>query len=81
MRVVLVISALGFALSMAGCGSGDKRNYDFTYNNCDTKEHSFDSFQAYCEGLRSNTLNQGCAENLRREAYLRECGSTFTTTN
>src|SRR4051812_25912080 len=76
-----MISAALAASLMMGCGSGNQKNYEFTFNGCDTGQHSFESNTAYCEGLRSDALNHGCAYDLRKDAYLNECGSAFSTTN
>jgi hypothetical protein len=67
-------------VSFSACGSSAK-TYDFTDNGCDTKEHSFDSIQAYCQGLTSTSLNQGCALGLRQDAFQRDCSGNFTATN
>lgn len=64
-----------------GCGSADSKNYDFTENGCDTQPHSFNSQTAYCAGLESNTLNNGCALDLREQTFARDCSGAFVSTN
>jgi hypothetical protein len=71
------VIAVFFAFSAMGCGSSDSKKYQFSFNGCDTGEHAFDSTEAYCAGLKSNSLNNGCAEALRKDAYERDCGQTF----
>jgi hypothetical protein len=79
MRVGLL--ALALAFSAFGCGSSENKKYQFELNGCNTSEHAFDSQQAYCDGLRSNSLNNGCAESMRQSAYERDCGQTFSPTS
>jgi hypothetical protein len=63
----IAVAMLGLA---AGCGAKeDSLKYDFTENGCGTGEHEFDSQENYCSGLKSRSLNKGCAYSLREEAF------------
>jgi hypothetical protein len=75
------VSALVLSALALGCGNSDSKNYDFTENGCDTQSHTFDSQGSYCAGLESNSLNNGCALDLRQAAYQRDCSGAFVQTN
>lgn len=47
--------------------------YQYIVNGCDTGEHVFNSKKAYCDGLKNDKLNNGCAESSRRDTYRDEC--------
>lgn len=44
-------------------------SYSFTFNGCETGEHSFSSLQELCEGLQDEDLNNSCARSLREEYF------------
>jgi hypothetical protein len=81
--------AIGMVLAMGvlGCGDGGNGNsksvssnyqYAFEQNGCRTETHSFASKDAMCTGLQDETLNQGCAESMRREYFeAQDCAGTF----
>jgi hypothetical protein len=79
MRITFVALALAFAAF--GCGSNDSRNYTFSEGSCSTNTHNFDSQAAYCQGLESTSLNNGCALDMREAAFARDCGGSFAQTN
>ena len=81
MRISFLILALSSSACLLSCGSNDSRNYTFSENGCSTQTHSFDSQTAYCQGLESNSLNNGCAIDLREQAYARDCTGSFVQTN
>lgn len=74
---------------VSGCGStvGDAVEYNnststYTYqfreNGCDTGKRTFSNKADLCEGLRSNSLNNGCAQNLRKRHFELNCsGGSF----
>jgi hypothetical protein len=72
-------------LLAAGCngGSGNSQGltYDLNENGCDTGSHSFGSTADYCNGLRNNALNNGCAEGLRHETFTQSCAGTSWDTD
>jgi hypothetical protein len=49
--------------------SNSNLSYELTYNGCKTGKHSFSSEEALCEGLQSESLNNGCAENMRKQYF------------
>ncbi len=75
-------SALTLAtLATLGAGCGDEAaesfSYDFSTDSCTTGSHTFTSKTAYCDGLLSDKLNNGCAYTLRRASYSGNCGGDF----
>lgn len=71
----LVVVSLSVCL-LASCGKKEKFSYDFTENECKTGEHKADSKDDHCSNLKNNSLNNGCAEKLRKDEYERQgCGS------
>jgi hypothetical protein len=75
---VLVAGMLAGCEVGVGVGSEDgnsstERKYNFTYNGCSTGDQVFDSTQAYCDGLRDQARNKGCAVQTRKEAFERDC--------
>ena len=67
-------------LSVSAC-SKEEFSYDFTENGCATGKQTFDSKDAMCAGLRSDSRNNGCAVGSRRDKFERDCGGSFSTTN
>jgi hypothetical protein len=63
----------------AGCGKEESESYsyDYTSGRCTTGSHTFSSKTAYCDGLVSDKLNNGCAKETRKGTYTRECGGDF----
>jgi hypothetical protein len=81
MRTAFLAMSLALGALAFGCGSSDSRNYTFSENGCSTQTHTFDSQAAYCQGLQSESLNNFCAQDMRKAAYLRDCGAAFTPTS
>lgn len=53
-------------------------SYELIGKSCHTGEHEFGTFQAVCQGLRDNNLNQGCAEGEREDLFINsECEGSF----
>jgi hypothetical protein len=52
-------------------------SYNLTENGCETKQHDFSSHADYCNGLESDSLNNGCAIDLRTNLYHNDCGTNF----
>lgn len=63
------------ALALSACGDANSENFQYEYevNGCKTGAHSFDSKQSYCEGLKDDSLNNGCAYSIRKEEFRRQC--------
>lgn len=55
--------------------------YQYRYNSCDTGEHTFNNKKNYCQALTDEKFNSGCALELRKDQYIKECGSDFKRTN
>ena len=86
--LVIAITAAS-CLGLVGCGSdsgGDNGlvvsnesqslSYDFTVNGCKTGKHTFSSVEAYCAGLENESLNNGCARQIRCETFKARCDSS-----
>lgn len=74
MRTIFFATLLSTAL-LAGCGHHEDLKYDFTENGCDTGEHKADSKDQYCSMLKDDSLNNGCAADLRaQEVSSQSCG-------
>jgi hypothetical protein len=61
-----------------GCGasvesSSEELTYSFKVNGCDTGEQKFRSKEDYCQGLRDEARNRGCARQLREDAFRARC--------
>lgn len=53
-------------------------SYTLEQNGCSTETQNFGSLAEMCQGLQNNTLNNGCALELRAEFYKLKCtGSEF----
>lgn len=56
-----------------------KMSYQLISNGCDTGKHQFaadseaEVRQAYCQALQNETLNHGCAQELRRQRFNQQC--------
>jgi len=63
----------GGSSSAVDCNGGFEMTYQYSYNGCDTGEQKFCSIQAYCSGLKNESLNKGCAKQQRLEAFNAVC--------
>ena len=79
-----VLTVLTGLVGVVSCGvshsSDDTSNstntslsYQYNYNGCETGEHSFSSEKDYCDGLVNESLNKGCATEIRYPEYKRRC--------
>jgi len=90
----LIIVLVAIAITITSCGRDDRGDsgtenesggsttytYKLTENGCETGTHNFSSKTNYCEGLRSDILNKGCAYSLRKYTYeSNNCPGTFST--
>jgi hypothetical protein len=81
-----------FGLSLAACSHVDggsstittaHMSYDLTENGCATEEHAFssadpqDCLNQYCAGLENDSLNHGCALDLRLALFNDNCPGNF----
>lgn len=63
---------------IGGCGSKENEQvsssgtyvYSLNDDDCKTGEHQFETMNALCEGLKSQSLNKECAEDLRATLFL-----------
>lgn len=58
-------------------------SYDFNVNGCPTKQ-SFSDHGSYCQGLKNEALNNGCARELREKTFEANCApptAAFQPTN
>lgn len=58
----------------SGGGNSSSYSYQFVENGCDTGKHQFPSLAEYCNALKDNSLNNGCAYRMRMETYKQKCG-------
>lgn len=78
---LLVVSMLVVMSQLIGCGSSSnyKDSYQFALNGCDTGTHEFtgdnadDVKKQVCNALKDATLNKGCAEDQRHQAFQSKC--------
>lgn len=62
--------------------NSESYTYEFEYNGCNTGKHKFNSKEALCDGLKSQSLNDYCALPLREEAFNNKgCSGTFSAEN
>ncbi|QDK46326.1 hypothetical protein DOM22_14700 [Bdellovibrio sp. ZAP7] len=77
--LAILASAVGFLSACQPSSSGKKVDpsliYEFEYNGCNTGAHGFKTLVDYCDALRSNELNKGCALDLRAQEYANRCES------
>jgi hypothetical protein len=46
--------------------------------NCETGEHTYNSLQHFCEGIQSESINNSCAADIRRELFKEvKCPGSF----
>ncbi|MCM2323705.1 MAG: hypothetical protein NDJ90_10635 [Oligoflexia bacterium] len=86
-----VLLALVLAVATSACGPGNGSedswdetgsfSYDYRANGCPTGKQVFTRKADYCRALTDRTRNSGCALEMRRSTYLRECGSDFRESN
>ncbi len=77
--LVLVLFFSGCdAVNKAANSSTENLTYSFDVNGCQTGSHSFSSTDAYCAGLQSSSLNNGCALTERMSLFAGKCSGTFT---
>lgn len=81
-RLLLLGALLGLGAAVSGCAEEKAESktykYEFTFNNCPTGSHSFSSLSDMCQALQNETLNQGCAQDMRRQYFEQQCPGTFT---
>jgi hypothetical protein len=66
------------AVNKAANSSNENLTYSLDVNGCQTGSHSFSSVDAYCSGLQSSSLNNGCALSERMSLFNSRCAGTFT---
>ena len=58
--------------------SSKSLSYEYEVNGCSTGKQTFDSEEALCEALKSESLNNGCAQDLRElEFQAKQCPGNF----
>jgi hypothetical protein len=77
-----VCTAITLGLILAACGSSENLSYEIDQYGCKTGKHEFDSLQAYCDGLKSSSLNggKGCAYEGRKQFFEAKCSGAFVET-
>lgn len=53
--------------------SAQTLSYTLTENGCSTGEQKFSSQEQMCEGLKNDSLNNYCAQNLRYQKFQNDC--------
>ncbi|MGZ3723850.1 MAG: hypothetical protein ACXVA9_12995 [Bdellovibrionales bacterium] len=67
------------AAGTSSSSSSITKRYQFNINGCDTGEHIIttsseeETAKQYCQTLRDNSANNGCAEGFRRASFKIEC--------
>jgi hypothetical protein len=63
--------------------SAEEANYAYSMSDsgCDTGQHFFRTLADKCAGLRSRSLNKGCALQMRRDEFRANCSGVFTETD
>jgi len=65
---------IAWGVGIQGCGApAEVFSYDFTVNGCKTGKHEFDTLKAYCDALKDDDLNQGCATSFREIEFDSRC--------
>ena len=73
--LIALTGILGISI-LTGCTAEDKSyTYQYSENGCDTGSHNFDSKADYCAALKNESLNNGCASDLRESAHQQDCSS------
>jgi hypothetical protein len=69
-RLFIILTS---SLLINACGSkeskDEKYTYQFSENGCDTGKQSFSSKLDYCNALKNDSLNNGCAAFTRAKTY------------
>ena len=78
--LTLTISACNKSTDSANRSNNYKKSYNLTVNGCETGEHVFtssiserDATLQMCNALKDNSLNNYCAEDVRKELYIQNC--------
>lgn len=76
-RVVSLLF-IGLIAGLTACGpevKSERFGYtiDYIESGCQTGEHHFKNLSEYCEALKDDELNKGCARSDRREQFLASC--------
>lgn len=69
------VVSCGISHSSNDSSGSDKSSlsYQYSYNGCETGEHTFGSEKELCDGLVNESLNKGCATQIRYPEYKRRC--------
>lgn len=83
---IAVLTSLICIVCFAGCRKKSSKGhrlatavwaYEATENGCSTGVQSFNSLKAYCDGLKNDDLNKGCAAKTRFKLF-QEAECTLT---
>lgn len=62
----------------SGGSSSSTYKYQFVENGCDTGQQVFSSQSAMCSGVQNESLNHGCAGDLRQQYFTAQgCTGTY----
>lgn len=76
-----IVALLFVVLAVAGCSKEDLA-YEYSVNGCSTGRQEFDSKEAMCAGLQSDSRNKGCALSERQDKFKQDgCSGSFTRGN
>jgi len=70
--LLIMMGLVAGCVSLSSCSEKEFK-YNYTENGCSTDDHEFDSKDEYCDGLKDDGLNKGCAVGMRKDAFSRDC--------
>ncbi len=76
MKIIAVVILLFSAFILEACAKKVETksySYDLTENGCRTENQTFSSREEMCDGLKNDSLNHNCAQDLRFEKFKSDC--------
>nr|BFD67906.1 hypothetical protein HAGR004_29280 [Bdellovibrio sp. HAGR004] len=73
MKALMILGTLWMLAACSAESKDESFSYQFSYNGCDTGKQTFNSLNAYCDGLRDEARNKSCAYSLRYDTFTAKC--------